>query len=390
MALNLACDRIAKGRIYPALAKHEARPYTTGWREFGQHWPYTVPLRLQEYCDHHGVKLGLSLTDSPLPHSWYPIGLGFFDFDIDYFALLPALVRHRVVTGELRVLFYYHEGDNPQRIKQRLDALVNVNQLPEQCYCFVSANTAARQLPGFVYFNDFELWFWQRNHNVPAEAIHNTARQYDFTALVRLHKTWRAIVMSDLWQRDLLTNSQWSYCETGTINSDSPIEIDALELRNTTQKFLNMVPHFADNLSQLDRNNHSSHVPALYSNSWCNIVLETHFDADASGGVFMTEKTFKPIKHGQLFFVAGCAGTLTELRSAGYQVFDNVFDNSYDKEPNHTRRWQLLRHSIGYVHRHLPDLFKLCRPSIEHNQRHFINQKQQQLNRLVEQIHEKT
>ncbi len=390
MALNLACDHIVKGRIYPALAHHQGRPYTLSWREFGQHWPYTIPLRLQEYCDHHGVKLGLSLTDSPLPHSWYPIGLGFFDFEIDYFSLLSTAVKLKVNAGELRILFYYHEGDNPQRIKQRLDALVSAHQLPNQCYCFVSANTAARQLPGFVYFNDFELWFWQRNHAVPAEAIHNLPRQYDFTALVRLHKTWRAIAMSDLWQHGLLNNSQWSYCETGPINPDSPIEIDTLELRSVTQKFLDSVPHYADTLSQHDRNNHSSHVPSLYTNSWCNIVLETHFDADDSGGVFITEKTFKPIKHGQLFFIAGCANTLTELRAAGYQVFDSVLDTAYDSEPNHTRRWQLLRESIGYAHSHLPELFKLARSSIEHNQQHFVAHKQQQLNRLMEQIHEKT
>jgi hypothetical protein len=119
-------------------------------------------------------------------------------------------------------------------------------------------------------------------------------------------------------------------------------------------------------------------------------VVETHFDADASGGVFITEKTFKPIKHGQLFFVAGCAGTLAELRDAGYQVFDSVLDTAYDSEPNHTRRWQLLRESIEHAHGHLPDLFRLARSSIEHNQQHFIRHKQQQLNMLLEQIHEKT
>jgi hypothetical protein len=40
------------------------------------------------------------------------------------------------------------------------------------------------------------------------------------------------------------------------------------------------------------------------------LCLETHFDADQSGGAFLTEKTFKPIKHGQMFFVAGPAGSL--------------------------------------------------------------------------------
>ena len=49
MELNLVADKLTKGRIYPAFATHQGRPYTQSWREFGQHWPYTIPLRLQEY-----------------------------------------------------------------------------------------------------------------------------------------------------------------------------------------------------------------------------------------------------------------------------------------------------------------------------------------------------
>lgn len=390
MVLNLACDQIIKGRMYPALARHQGRPYTASWREFGQHWPYTIPLRLQEYCDHHGITLALSLAADSLPSSWYPIGLGFFDFDIDYFALLPFAVFEKVAQKHLKILFYYHEGDNPERIKQRLDQLALLHQLHHDCYCFVSANTAARKLPGFVYFNDFELWYWQRNANVLPEPVHNNARRYEYTALVRLHKTWRAIGMADLWQRGLLTQSQWSYCETGAIDQDSPIEIDMLDLRQHTEKFLQTVPRLADNLSQSQRNDHSGHVGTHYSDSWCNIVFETHFDADASGGVFITEKTFKPIKHGQLFFVAGCANTLAELRAAGYSVFDEVFDTDYDSEPRHTQRWRLLRESIEQARPHLSSLFRQVRSNIIHNQYHFISQKRQQLNKLLEHIHEKT
>jgi hypothetical protein len=48
-------------------------------------------------------------------------------------------------------------------------------------------------------------------------------------------------------------------------------------------------------------------------------VFETHFDADQSGGAFLTEKTFKPIKHGQLFFIAGLLAVYKVLRDQGYR-----------------------------------------------------------------------
>ena len=93
MVLTLIADQIRRGKIYPAFAQHEGKPYTQSWREFGSHWPYTIPLRLQEYCDHHEVKLNIvGLTDSWPADAMYPVGLGFFDFGIDYFDLMPERV----------------------------------------------------------------------------------------------------------------------------------------------------------------------------------------------------------------------------------------------------------------------------------------------------------
>ena len=393
MALTLIADRTVKGKIYPAFAQHEGRPYTQSWREFGSHWPYTIPLRLQEYCDHHAVPLTIVGLDNPWPaDAVYPVGLGFFDFGIDYFDLLPRRVMTELWHSHIRILFYYHEGDNPERIKQRLDALVRQHQLPQQCYVFVSANTAARDLPGFVYFNDFELWYYQRNHNVTPLEIHDQPRSRDFTALVRLHKPWRAMAMADLHRNQLLNNSYWSYCETVTEPVDfaqSPIEIDSIEnLRESTQLFLSQTPYVSDELSDSDRNNHSMIEPKYHVDSYCNIVFETHWDADQSGGVFLTEKTFKPIKHGQLFFIAGCAGSLELLRSQGYRVFDRVLDNTYDRIKDNTERWVRLCTAVKESQHRLADRFATAQEDIMHNQQLFLELKTARLNILLEQINE--
>ena len=393
MALTLIADRIVKGKIYPAFARHEGRPYTQSWREFGSHWPYTIPLRLQEYCDHHAVKLNIVGLHAAWPaDAMYPVGLGFFDFGIDYFDLLPERVFNELGHGHIRILFYYHEGDNPERIKQRLDILVKQYKLPRQCYVFVSANTAARDVPGFVYFNEIELWYYQRNYNVAPLEIHNQPRSKDFTALVRLHKPWRAMAITDLHRNQVLNNSYWSYCETVTAPTDlndSPIEVDSIkDLRELTQRFLSQTPYVSDEWSNLDRNNHSITEPKYHTDSYCNIVFETHFDADQSGGVYLTEKTFKPIKHGQLFFIAGCAGSLELLREQGYRVFDQVLDNTYDRIENNTERWQRLCNAIKESQHRLADRFDTVRQDIEHNQQLFLETKTARLNILLEQIDE--
>ena len=391
MQLNLVSDRIIRGKIYPALAQHQAEPYTQSWREFEQHWPGTVPLRLQEYCDHHGVKLNISdINDAWPTNAFYPIGLGFFNFDIDYFALLPKQVLIGLARKHLRILFYYHEGDNPVRIKQQLDTLIAKHQLPQHCYKFVSGNTAARDVEDFVYFADFELWYWHRNRSTPALSIHQDPRKREFTALNRLHKSWRATAMTDLLQNHVLDNSYWSYCESGVlVDADNPIEIDLFEnLRISTENFLTSAPYVSDELNQAERNNHANFVNKYFADSYCHIVLETHFDADQSKGAFLTEKTFKPIKHGQMFFVVGSAGSLQLLRDLGYRVFDHVLDNRYDLEINNTKRWIRLREAIQQAQIDLPSLFEHARSDIEHNQRLFLESKTSRLNILLEQLNE--
>jgi hypothetical protein len=390
MELNLIADCVLKGRIYPALAQHQARPYTQEWREFGLHFPFTIPLRLQEYCDQHQVRLNIYSINERLPaNTFYPVGLGFFNFGIDYFTLLPAAVFTAVFKSKIRVLFYYHEGDNPARIKQRLDTLSSRLGLPKDCYVFVSANSAAKDIPGFVYFNDFELWYYQRNINSAALAVHNQPRERDFTVLNRLHKSWRATAMADLKQHGVLDNSYWSYCESGELSTENPIEIDSIAgLADAAQQFLAGAPYFSDELDQNERNNHAHIDPKYHSNSYCNIVMETHFDADQSGGTFLTEKTFKPIKHGQLFFVAGPAGSLQALHDLGYRTFDSVLDNTYDRITDNTQRWQKLCDAVQQSQHRLADRFEAARDDIEHNQQLFLSSKIQRLNNLIKDINE--
>lgn len=391
MALNLVADKIIRGKIYPAFARHQASPYTQAWREFEQHWPNTVPIRLQEYCEQHNVELNVyNIEDTLPPKTFYPIGLGFFNFSTDYIGLLPQRVRERLDAGELKLLFYYHEGDNPFHIKQRLDSLCAEHRLFNDCYVFVSGNSAANGIPGFVYFADFEMWYYQRNLSQAPLLIHNQKREREFTVLNRIHKSWRATAMADLMRNHLLDNSYWSYCEVGPlVDADNPIEVDQFDnLRKDTEQFLAQGPYTSDQLTQSERNDHSRIDPNYYINSYCNIVMETHFDADGCHGTFLTEKTFKPIKHGQLFFIAGPAGSLQVLRDMGYRVFDNILDNRYDTNVGNTVRWEMLRNAIAQAQQDLPDLFEQAQADIAHNQQLFLSSKTQRLNSLLEKIND--
>ena len=152
--------------------------------------------------------------------------------------------------------------------------------------------------------------------------------------------------------------------------------------------FMTNGPYRCDTLTVDEHNNHALTVPEHYTDAYFNVVIETHFDADQSNGVFLTEKTFKPIKHGQMFFVAGCAGSLQTLRDLGYKTFDHVLDNAYDSETNSTARWQKLLAAIQQAKPHLPRLFEQCQDNIEHNQQLFLSKKTDRLNTLLTQLYE--
>lgn len=391
-SFDFVVDRVIHDKIYPHLATWSAEPYTPQWRQFGSQWPYTTPLRIQEYCKLHQVTINTYSIENFPNGCFYPVAIGFFDFEIDYFNLLPTPVFDAIANKKLRLLFFYHEGDNPYRIKQRLDGLTASYSLDTSCYVFVSSNSAAKYIPGFVAFQDSELWYYQRNHDNPPLQIHAQPRERDFTALSRTHKWWRAIALTDLRSQGLLHNSYWSYCETTTATNieDCPIEVDYLNLKQQSLDFVAQAPYTSDELTQDQRNDHSLNAePKYFTNAYCNIVLESQFDYDQSGGVLLSEKTFKPIKHGQMFFIAGGAGSLQVLRDMGYRTFDHVLDNRYDLEQNNTMRWIKLSEAIAQAHSQgLSQLFERCRSDIEHNQHLFMQIKTPRLNTLIEQINE--
>jgi hypothetical protein len=408
---NFVVPSYRRNRAYPALQKYAAEPYTQAWREFGQHSPYTVPCELIAHCDLHGYPYTITL-ESELeeiiknnpdniknnpdnrPNYLYPVQWGWFSFDIDYIELLPEIVKRAVAQKIIRILFYYHEGDNPERIKARLDTLCERNAIDKNSYVFVSGNTAADRIHNGIHFNDHELLYYFRNKN--CEKFFKTGvlrRDYRFLCLSRTHKWWRATVVADLARTGLLDASLWSYNTEITVDdvySDNPIEVDTLGLRDDLTAFIAAGPYRCDDLTAAAHNDHTLHAAELYDNSYCSIVLETHFDADGSRGAFLTEKTFKCLKHGHPFIIAGAAGSLASLRSLGYRTFDSAIDTSYDTIEDNTQRYLAVRRSVEQIaaltSSDMELWFESLVPDLIHNSELFCRTKWDRLNNLLERI----
>jgi hypothetical protein len=390
MTFKFVTDRIINGKAFPTGARHLATPYTASWCKFVDHWPRTVPFELLEHCGIHNFPYTLNTTTQLSDHNnFYIVGLGFFDFEIDYFALLPQSRLTELSSLNFKVLFYYHEGDNPYRIKRRLDQLCTQHNLSTDCYVFVSGNTIADNIKNFVWFPDHELLYWNRNNACAPMQIHDQVRERDFVVLSRAHKWWRATCITDLLKNNLLNNSYWSYATDITTDHyiDNPIQVEVLGLESDLHEFIAGSPYVCDTLTSTQHNDHSLIVPEHFLNSYCSIILETHFDADQSGGAFLTEKTFKCLKHGHPFIIVGAAGSLAALRALGYQTFDSEIDNSYDAITDNTQRWLAIKKTIAQLKsQNLHTWFQRCRPDIIHNQLLFCSSKYNRLNSLLERI----
>lgn len=105
----------------------------------------------------------------------------------------------------------------------------------------------------------------------------------------------------------------------------------------------------------------------FYLNSYLGIVADTFYDQ----GVFLSEKIFNAINYQQLFFYVGHQGSLQYLRDRGYDVFDNIFDTSYDNidEPG-TRLVAARKSLIDFLNQPIDSIrlaYEKNIPAIKHN-----------------------
>jgi hypothetical protein len=362
----------------------------------GDDWPFITPCRLIYYSKDHSYPCNISYLDEPIPdNAWYPVGLGFFHFEIDYFSMMSDRVLELLRSGAMRVLFYYHEGDHPLHEKTRLDSLCQQHNLPLNCYRFVSGNTQADSIEKFLWFPDHELFYWRNavrwnDRSMPGASYHNRPRSHRYTALNRLHKWWRATVMTVLRDRGLLANSYWSYnnIDSGDQWHDNPIQLELFPgLTDSVKQLVAQSPISCDTLDPVEQNSHWTLIAEHFDDSYLHIVLETLYDAEQSGGAFLTEKTFKPIRHAQPFLIFGTAHSLTTLRNLGYKTFDDVIDNSYDLEQDNTERFKKTVNALEKLNdQNLHDFYIQCREQIIHNQELFLSSKYNRLAQLNDKL----
>ena len=338
------------------------------------------------------------LPDNAPIGAWYPLVLSWFDHSRDYISLISPAALARVKKKEMLVVFTYHEGDHPGRIRDRLDYLCADYDIDPALVWLISGNTTADRYHNSVYWPELEFMYWRTVDRNSGARYHLNPRSRAYTGLCRIDKLWRKVFMSDLWSHNLHQLGYFSYTQHLLGGEDNYYDC---ALRNSylaqcqprVDQFIAAGPFRVDELDTQAHNTYNQNMTDLYTDSYFNIVLETMIDIDDSGGQFVTEKTFKPIFNNQFFVVVGSSDHLRHLRELGYETFGRCIDESYDSVTNNQDRFEavlnLTKSLIESGQDSLHQLYQDLAPDIQHNAQVFQSGMAHRLQMVVDRINYK-
>jgi hypothetical protein len=253
---------------------------------------------------------------------------------------IPSRVIKAVRQQKIRILIISAiEGDNFTSADfdgfAHLHNTVTLLGLPKHSVCIVSGNlNAGRQYTQWCQQNFKEELIeflegveWDGKTSQPPNApVVIKDYSFPFNSLNRAHRNHRTehlYFLAENKLQGLISGGAWF--DTHTI--DAPI-YQTVEYNhyNTVlktnypktvdvQDLVNQVPNLINNLE-------------IYENSQLTVVTESHFDQ--TGGLFITEKTFRPLLVGHPFMIFGQTGILKKLRSWGFVTDFDGIDQSYD------------------------------------------------------------
>jgi hypothetical protein len=170
---------------------------------------------------------------------------------------------------------------------------------------------------------------YQMNNSIclDVEDVHvsrNIPIKYPFISMNKAPKIHRAIMMDMLAKHDVIDKGVVIWRET---TESYPF------------KYWNQEIMLRD---QLDRFVSQERLPLEYAMSFMQLVPET---SEILFG--LSEKTAMPLFFNKPFLVAGCMGFHKQLQELGFKLYDELFDYTFDSEPDIDIRYDLIAQNIN-------------------------------------------
>lgn len=205
-------------------------------------------------------------------------------------------------------------------------------------------------------------------------------KSVDFLSLNGRMRIHRELLISELSRRKLLSNRVSFLGYTEDILSTHNILMSGIEqfYPDIDQSIIDHLNSFVKDYksividqSELDDLNRFSTDNKHYEESYFSVVTETSIDHS----IRLTEKVYKPMVNHHPFIVLGTQHTLSHLRELGYETFPEMFDESYDNEPNNIKRMLMAIDEIEKfcnLSKEEKDYkYSLVARKLKHNHNHF-------------------
>jgi hypothetical protein len=269
---------------------------------------------------------------------------------------IPSRVIKAAKSKKIRILILSTvEGDNFSYDTfdgfQHLHSTVQLLGLPKYSVLIVSGNLNAGQQYAewckqhskeeYIEFQEGVEWDGKTSQP-PSTAVKITDHCLPFNSLNRAHRNHRTehlYFLAENKLQGLISGGAWF--DTHTI--DAPI-YQTVEYNHYNTVLKINYPKTVDVLDLVTQVPNLINNLEIYENSQLTVVTESHFNQ--TGGLFITEKTFRPLLVGHPFMTLGQRGTLEKLQSWGFKTNFDGIDQSYDLVEDDTERFLKFHQSL--------------------------------------------
>lgn len=264
------------------------------------------------------------------------------------------------------VIFHYTEGDF--KYLKNYKQLIKVGVLLHSNYSFHYGH----YYPYWAYDYKYRIQFYNQKLN----SYNSLSKK--FLCFNGRPDTHRWYTLQKLYDEKLLDSGFISFLNRyGQIeNQVSFDKFQTLYSGNVDYArsiFLNKTLLTLDKSNEQIHKNDRTHSDFLYINTSISLITETY--ADSRPGCFITEKSWKAIANCHIPVWIAQKGIVSAFKNMGYDVFDDIIDQSYDRISDPSKRWDA---AIQSLKTYLDEDLKFENSLVErllNNQRKFLDLK---------------
>lgn len=242
------------------------------------------------------------------------------------------------------------------------------------------------ELPSNILYRPW--WMYNLLDTNKLHTLDISEKSYNFDVLLGAKKQHRDFVMAKFQMKNMLKDNIVNYRSVFL----GPYGNNNL-LNEYLQKISNNIiyPYVSPNLKpewevrDTIEKDVSNIIPwKIYNQTKYSIICESNYE----NGFFATEKTGKAFLAKRIFIVFSAANFLSNLHDLGFKTFDGIIDESYDKETDIIKRFEMAFEQICWLSsQDYGSIMHRAMPILEHNHHHLIKLRQETKQRMRKMVY---